>query len=148
MSNHALETLDANCVAKRLWVGAAPPTDRDLPQFQALVLCAVEYQPEFPFYRGAILRCRLRDSNLSRFEADHALVGGQWVATALSNGKTVLVTCQAGINRSALVASVALGMLNRRATPEQIMDRIRRTRNPDCLSNPDFQRFLKQYLKR
>jgi protein-tyrosine phosphatase len=52
-----------------------------------------------------------------------------------------LVHCQAGLNRSSLVAARALvldGM-----TPDNAITLIRAMRSPACLSNPSFERWLR-----
>lgn len=145
MANHDHEQLDANCVAKRLWVGSKPPFDRDLPQFQTLVLCAAEIQPPTLGFRGHVLRARLRDDYPTIHEIKIALTNGREVAKHLAAGKTVLVTCSAGRNRSALVAGLAIGLLTTMSATE-IMAQIRQHRDPSCLYNQGFQQVLEKYI--
>src|SRR5262249_36039004 len=116
---------DASCVAKRLWVGAKPPLDRDLPRFDVLVLCAKEIQPSKLAFHGRVTRCPLDDTGghgpePTRRELNLALATGRHVAQALVAGKTALVTCAMGLNRSALVAMLALGLCTRLSATELV----------------------------
>lgn len=57
------------------------------------------------------------------------------------DGKNVLVHCQAGLNRSSLVATKALifdGML-----PDHAIKLVREKRSPACLCNPAFEKWLR-----
>ena len=135
--------LDASAVARRLWIGGVPPFDRDLP-FQVLVLCALEHQPEALAFRGQVIRCPITDGPLSPRETQWALDAARGVGSALAGGKTVLVTCHAGRNRSALVAGLGLGMVTR-MKPEQIVTLVRTKRSLLAFSNPHFVRLLSVY---
>lgn len=138
-------TLDASSVARRLWIGAAPPFDRDLPDFDVLVLTALEHQPTEPAFHGVVVRCPLVDGPLAPPEITRALTCGKSVAKALADGRRVLVTCHAGRNRSALVAGLGLGLVTR-MTADQIVELIRARRRQDALSNPYFVKILKTYV--
>lgn len=143
----AHEVYDASNIAPRLWVGAKPPLDRSYPGIDMIVLCAAEYQPRaFPYFQSQILHCPLPDDALSHAERTRALTAANAVAKYLRDGKRVLVTCQQGRNRSAFVAALALGILTR-ATPDQIIQRIREKRLPTCLTNPHFCEYLRTYGK-
>jgi protein-tyrosine phosphatase len=94
----------------RLAQGSAPAPGVRMP-FDVVVLAAAEYQPELPGYE--VLRVPLFD----RFPPDpppdshtRALIQetAQRVARRVRSGRRVLVTCRAGINRSGLVAGLAL----------------------------------------
>lgn len=139
--------LDASNIARRLWVGAAPPVDRSMPEFDLLVMCAREVQPSEIAFRGTVLRCPLNDAVLAPRELSHALMTGRSVAGALQRGRRVLVTCAAGRNRSALVAGLALGIATT-MPPQEIVSLIRQRRSPDCLSNPYFVDVMMRYLRR
>lgn len=145
MNNDVHAPLDANCVAKRLWVGSVPPFDRDLPGFDVLALCARELQPATLAFHGHVLRCPIPDDTLSSAQVNLALITGCRVAAHLAAGKRVLVTCQAGINRSALVAAIGIGTLTRMSA-DHIVSMIRTRRSPNCLCNPHFQQILKTYI--
>ena len=139
------EPLDASNVAKRLWIGARPPFDRDLPQFDILVLCAEELQPERVAFHGIVVRCPLPDAQLDDFQTQRALVTGKKVAKALAEGRTVLVTCYMGRNRSALVAGLGLGLVTR-MSGDTIVSLIRARRGEGALSNTHFVKMLRQYV--
>lgn len=59
---------------------------------------------------------------------------------AISRGDRLLVRCQAGLNRSALVAGVIMTSFG--VTGEQAVSRIRHARSPWVLCNPDFEAYL------
>jgi protein-tyrosine phosphatase len=106
--------LDANEVHPGLWVGALPPEGYAVRRagFDAVVLCARQYQDGH--YEGVhVLRCPLDDGGvpLVPVQWDRAVDAARKVAGAVKRGARVLVTCQMGINRSALVAALALRML-------------------------------------
>lgn len=61
---------------------------------------------------------------------------------ALKEGKT-LVHCQAGLNRSALLAGLALVRQGREA--REVIDLLREKRSPNVLCNQAFEKFLLEY---
>ena len=63
-----------------------------------------------------------------------------WVNSCRRTG-TVLVMCQAGLNRSALVVGAAM-VLAGEMTGEEAVNHIRSRRSPACLCNPAFERWL------
>jgi protein-tyrosine phosphatase len=71
-------------------------------------------------------------------------VGGKAVATALASGRRVLVTCAAGLNRSALVASLGLGMVTRMSAGE-IITLMRTKRSPLALHNKHFVDLIQRF---
>lgn len=137
--------LDASNIVKRLWVGAQPPFDRDLPEFDSLVLCAQELQPPQLGFAKQVVRIPLPDSALSTDELRRALAGARHVAVALTNGSRVLVTCRAGLNRSAFVASLALGYVSR-LPPQKIIDLVRKRRSESALSNSYFCEYITRFI--
>lgn len=136
--------LDASNIAKRLWIGAAPPLDRDLPEFDVLVLCAAEIQPSRVGFTKKIIRCGVPDGELTRAELQRILAAARDVAQALAAGKRVLVTCAMGLNRSALVTGLALEMCVE-LTSHQIIALIRQKRNPQALFNEHFVMILHKF---
>ena len=62
-----------------------------------------------------------------------------YVVEALEDGKT-LVHCQAGLNRSNLIAAAALIKMGR--TPQEAIDLLREKRSPLVLCNETFEKFL------
>ena len=138
--------LDASNITRRLWIGGKPPFDRDLPEFDVLVLCAQEIQPR-PKFHGLTIHCPLPDSALDHKELHIALLGGKRVAEELVAGKRVLVTCAMGINRSALVTALGMSRVFK-MNATQIIERIRERRNPLCLSNAHFVKYLHRFILR
>lgn len=139
------QPLNASNVARRLWVGGKPPFDRDLPQFDMVVLCAEELQPLTLAFHGAVYRCPLPDARLGEVELERALAGGRKVGQALTQGATVLVTCHRGWNRSALVAGLGLGLVTKMSA-DAIVSLLRARRSPDALGNPHFVEILRRYV--
>lgn len=137
--------MDASRVANRLWVGAEPPTDRDLPSFDVIVLCAEEIQPERMAFHGTVIRSPIPDGTLTNAELTRALLASKAVADALIAGRRVLVTCAQGINRSALVASLALARVTRMSARDLILT-MRLRRHPQALFNPHFQEILQRLV--
>lgn len=138
-------SLEASNIANKLWVGSMPPFDRDLPEIDTLVLCAHELQPEQLAFTRQLIRVRLPDSALTTEQLRQALLAGRAVAQALTAGRRVLVTCLAGLNRSALVAGLGLGLVTR-MTPDEIIARIRKGRGEHALSNPHFRDYLTRFV--
>lgn len=139
--------LDASNVATRLWVGGEPPFDVDLPRFDMLALCAQEIQPEQLAFHGEVVRCPIPDSALDIRQIKRAVLTARAVGNALLSGKSVLVTCGQGINRSALVAGLALARATR-MTADDIIKLMRTRRNPNALFNVHFQDLLRRLVKR
>lgn len=143
--------LDATSVAasssrsNRLWVGACPPP-ADLPAFDLLILAAQEYQPDLPFH-GRIIRCPIPNAPLSVHQISMAIVTAKEVTEAMARGRRTLVTCVTGLNRSALVAGLALGRLTRMSV-DQIVDHMRRRRGAMALSNAYFVALLRSVIRR
>lgn len=85
------------------------------------------------------INVRMYDSTDQGFEQVDALAA--WVNVCRANAPT-LVHCQAGLNRSSLVAARALvldGM-----TPDDAIALLREKRSPACLCNPAFEEWLRQ----
>lgn len=138
--------IDASVVAKRLWIGGVPPFDRDLPDFDVLVLCALEHQGAHPFH-GPVYRCPLPDGELSTGELAMALSIARAVGSDLARRRRVLVTCHTGLDRSALVAGLALCTVTRAPAPA-IVAAIRSGRSPRALSNHHFVELIHRYARR
>jgi hypothetical protein len=106
LDHHGIE---ANRIVSGLYQGSAPPQGPGVAAagFDALVLCALEYQPPARCFPGAIvLRCPL-DDDLTRAVPKggrrRVIEAGRQIAEILRRGGRVLVTCVAGRNRSGLV---------------------------------------------
>lgn len=65
-----------------------------------------------------------------------------WAHKRWAAGKQVLIRCQAGLNRSSLIA--ALVMIRSGMEPQAAIDKIRRTRSPRALFNTEFVRLIHQ----
>lgn len=133
--------LDAHEISKNLWIGARP-TDRDVRgHFDLVVLCAEEYQPRLPVQT---LYVPVDDGVVTEDLVKATLGASREVVKALKKGKRVLVSCWAGVNRSALVTALALMQLGH--TADGAIARIRAKRQPKIgmrpLSNAHFVRYL------
>lgn len=147
MAASADERLDASNIVPRLWIGGRPPFDRDLPQFDVLVLCARELQPAQVAFHGRLIRCPVEDGVLSMDDIRNVLSSARAVADSLVARRQILVTCAAGLNRSVLVASLALSRITRLGT-DDLIHLMRRRRNPCALYNQHFQDLLRQFVGR
>jgi len=72
-------------------------------------------------------------------------VCGVTVAQAVVNGRRVLVTCRAGLNRAALIVGIALGQLTTMPA-EDVIDLIRTRRSQGALTNPSFVALLRRII--
>jgi hypothetical protein len=132
---------------RSLWVGGEPPFDRDLPDFDVLVLCAREIQPEQIAFHGYVIRCPIPDDALSSSEVRLVMGTARLVADSLIARRQILVTCSKGMNRSALVASFALAHVTR-LDADSLIRIMRARRHPSALYNPHFQALLHQFVRR
>jgi protein-tyrosine phosphatase len=133
-------------------VGSVPPNRLRETGVDVVVLCAEEMQHLAPDV--FTVRVPLRDSRLTDTEFSRALRAANGVSQAREAGKRVLVTCAAGVNRSALVAAMSL-MLHERLPAADAIVQIRHFRRPPVgmmpLSNPTFVealRVLERKLRR
>jgi protein-tyrosine phosphatase len=140
----------ASRIAPKLWQGGFPIDPAGLRgKFDAIVLCAVELQPDgiadadtFP-EDVEVICAPLRDEDdidVSPEEIEVATWAANRVIEALRAGKRVLSTCAMGRNRSGLVSALALvgryGMSGREAAAHV------RRRRKNALTNPSFSEFL------
>jgi protein-tyrosine phosphatase len=144
-----VEEVNANQVSKNLWVGGVPTDPKSVEKkFDVLVLCAHEFQDVFPPHvhmKTEVLLAPMDDGKITNEEKHLALKMALKIRERLDKGKKVLVTCAAGVNRSALVAGLAM-MLGDHDVKSAIED-IRKHRKPQYtrltpLSNPHFQSFM------
>lgn len=141
----AVTTLDVSNIAPRLWIGSAPTHGMDMPDFDVLVLCAEEFQPDRTQFHGVTIRCPIPDAVLDNSQLARALIAAKATAEGLAVGRRVLVTCMAGLNRSAFVAALALGRLTRKGADE-VISIVRTRRHPQALSNQYFVTILRHIL--
>jgi len=146
--------IDASRVGPKLWVGSFPPAELRKHGFSAVALCAAERQsiePDVLTLRVLLDDAEFTDEEIQRVFALAARAARQ-VNRIRQHGGRVLVTCRAGINRSALVAAVSLMMLDD-LRADQAVEQIRNARGPRTmegwgmlpLCNQSFVRALHRY---
>ncbi len=136
--------IDASNIVQRLWVGSKPKPEADLPKVDVHVLCARVVQPEMANFHGRVINCPMQDGFLTEAELRLALHTSASVSSALAGKQRVLVTCAMGLNRSALVAGLALGRFTR-LSAEQIIALIKK-RRAGSLYNQHFQALLQRFI--
>jgi protein-tyrosine phosphatase len=132
-------------VAPGLFVSSKPPPGRH-EGIDTIVLAAMEYQPPGYLFPGIeVIHAPLDDAPGRRMSEDEIAIAtkaAERVARRLRAGRRVLSTCAMGLNRSALVAALAMhevyGM-----NPDEIIARLRRARGAWALSNPNFEKLLR-----
>ena len=134
-----------NEVARNLFVGRRPiPGPRS--DVDTIVLTAMEYQLPASLFPGIeVLHVPLDDDPqrpMRPEEIEGAIFTGQRVARRLRMGKRVLSTCAMGLNRSSLVAALAMSDAYGMGLDE-IVERIRNARGAWALSNPHFVQLLR-----
>ena len=128
-----------------LFVGSKPSPGRHA-DIDTIVLTAMEYQPSADQFPGAeVIHVPLDDAPGRRMRADEiadVLRAGSRVARRLRAGRRLLVSCAMGLNRSGIVAALAMhdvyGM-----SADEIIARLRRDRGMWALSNPNFEKLLR-----
>ena len=85
---------------------------------------------------------RLADAVLDQPNAARVVELGAVVATAVTEGRRVLVRCSGGLNRSGVVVAEALVQLGR--TPDEAVRAVRQARGPWALTNPAFVAHLRR----
>jgi protein-tyrosine phosphatase len=109
-----------------------------------LALCAFEYQPDQDQFPGVcVLRAHLDDAEPSREEMRAALQTAAQVARSMRAGRTCLVTCWAGLNRSGLVSGLALRMQG--YSGQQAVRAVQAARGPAALGNLHFRRIVENW---
>jgi protein-tyrosine phosphatase len=136
---------DVTIVAPNLFIGSRPPPGR-YRWLGVLALCAQEYQPpSYAFPGVAVLHVPLDDDpRRAMYDVEVALAmsNARTVARYLQSGQRVLVTCAMGLNRSALVAGLAMQRaFGMRA--DDVIEQIRDARSPSALGNKNFVRLLR-----
>jgi protein-tyrosine phosphatase len=133
-----------------LFVGGAPkPGDRMQRWAHTLVLCAEEYQPtasDLEFGNIEVLGVPLGDVNKPQDPRDVARVMAvsKLVAERLREGKNVAVTCQVGLNRSCLIAGMAMRMIG--VTADRTIRNLRAARGENGLCNETFERMVRNTI--
>jgi protein-tyrosine phosphatase len=128
-----------------LFVGSKPAPGRH-EGIDVIVLAAIEYQPPAHLFPGAeVIHAPIDDAPnrpMTEEEISTVTTTAERVARRLRAGRRVLSSCQMGLNRSSLVAALALHILYGMSA-EEIIARLRRARGAWALSNPNFERLLR-----
>jgi protein-tyrosine phosphatase len=127
-------------VIPRLAQGSLPtgPIHR---QFQTVVLGAEEAQ-NLPLFGLEVVRAPLEDAVPTDQQIEIAYMAAVHVVRRWRQGRSVLVTCFAGRNRSGLIVALALMMMG--MNDRQAVQAIRTARGPMALSNKHFVRVLER----
>lgn len=143
-----MNSLDASLIVPNLAIGSVPPRGKLLRDYgvDVLVLAAKEAQPpssDFPGVR--VIHAPYADrffEPLAPATKRRVVQVAKQVADALKEKQNVLVTCLMGLNRSGLIAGLALRFLGM-SGPEAV-DQIRLKR-AGALSNPTFRRMVMDF---
>lgn len=126
--------------------GSAPPPYHEISgkaPFDVIVLCAEKWQPHLPQY-PRVIHAGFRDAAPKPEETALAVSTAREVVRHIKlRGRSVLVTCQMGWNRSGLVTALALKMMG--LSTREAVRRIREARGPNALGNKHFVSFLESY---
>ena len=109
--------------------------------FSAVVLCAIEHQPDAYRFGGVdVLHAPMDDDYrpLTPAERETARTARREVAVRLLEGRRVLVTCHAGLNRSGLVSALSLLRIAPRGFTPYDAVRLVQSRRAGALRNPYF----------
>lgn len=135
-------------IVPRLFVGSKPVPGRH-DDVDVVVFAAKEYQPPADLFPGVeVLYAPLDDDPTRPLREDEIALATKTagrVARRLRAGRRVLSTCAMGMNRSAIIAALAMqdvyGM-----SADEIIKRIRGARGSWALSNPNFERLLRTVI--
>lgn len=145
-SRVARKGLDAHEILPLLWQGSKPPDGWQVANagFKGVVFCALEFQPNPYRYPGLRVIHAPNNDDFSRLptrdELRRAMRAAREVASMVSRGLPVLVTCRMGWNRSGLVSALSTHLLtgwDGSTCIHQVQ-----TRRPDALGNPGFREVL------
>lgn len=106
--------IEADEIMERLWQGSIPPRGRKLSRegFDMVVLCSSDFQfPASDFPGVEVVHAPYEDNILTPDARALVLEAADRVAFAYRQGKKVLVTCTAGLNRSGYVMGMALHLI-------------------------------------
>lgn len=116
-----------------------------LPDYIDVVVSLYPWE-KYTIRREDVIRheYRMYDSTTEPFHAGEVFGLAKLVDDYRKQGKNVLVHCQAGLNRSSLIAGIALLMNGDVKTGEEAIEMIRNNRSPACLCNPAFEAHLRE----
>lgn len=125
-------------ILPNLWQGARPVTYIGYD----LVVSCEEYLARKPSqgYMGALIHLPMRDEDDFKIPQLAAHVGCL-VADVVQDGGVALVHCSGGLNRSSLVTAWAVVNIAD-VSPKEAVALIRRNRDPYCLCNRAFERWV------
>ena len=127
-------------VTDNLWQGGVEP-GLILPDFVDFTLSLFPWtEYEFEHELKERVTVEMYDSEEQTFDQVAELA--DWVNRRRQEG-TVLVNCQAGLNRSSLVIATALIASGEVRTGQEAIDLIRARRDPACLCNPAFEAHIR-----
>jgi protein-tyrosine phosphatase len=143
------KTMNADKVGRNLWIGAVPTNPATVDKhFDALVLTAREFQDVFPVHKypgTELILAPLDDDRPTAVDRVTALKAALDVYDLNKKGKKVLVTCAKGVNRSALIAGLAMVLGGDSAA--QAIAKIRAARKPPSGATPLFNQHFCQFIK-
>lgn len=124
--------------------GKPPPGPWLGMHFSLLVLAAKQHQPSSRRFPGLrVLHVPLPDHRRALTPAERTAVlrASRVVARELAAGRSVMVTCEIGLNRSAVITSMALVRLG---MPREKVVRLVRRMRWGALNNPRFARMVRE----
>jgi len=134
-----------NAIIPQLWVGAEQKDGRGLSDhFQVFVLAAKEIQSGRNYSGLEVWGVPLDDNGVgpTSKEVELAVNAGLAVAERILLGQNVLVTCHLGLNRSSLIAALAMRFLGWDSAAT--IRKIRAARGRHALSNPGFESLVRE----
>jgi hypothetical protein len=113
-----------------------------LPPFITSVLSLYKWEHYDVQHPCEVLTVTMYDSATEPVDRDQIIELAEWVNDRRKAGP-VLVHCQAGLNRSSLVASAALILGG--LSPEAAIEQVRQRRSPACLCNSTFEAWVRGF---
>lgn len=130
-------------VEGEFWQGGCPDYDSvDLPDGFDFVLSLYPWGAPYGLPEGCEREVVKAYDSLGQDPA-FALSLAKGLNDRLDAGQTCLVHCQAGLNRSGLIAATTL--IERGATPDEAISLLRAKRSPLVLCNETFENWLREY---
>lgn len=129
-----------------LWQGTEPTDPKNVGPFQVLVLAWGEQQPAWQRFNDngyEVIAVAMQDDQktLRSIDIDLAKAAASMIAKRILAGKSVLVTCGHGRNRSGLINALVLREIFPRWSGKLCMAKVREKR-PGALHNPAFAQYL------
>jgi len=131
-------------VAHSLYQGPKPPPGQY--NVDMIVLMAEEYQPSSENFPGSyVIHAPIDDNPMGITPREKAIIDetATIVARALRRKKSVLVTCNMGLNRSGVVSGLALKRAYPTVSGERAVELVQQARGMWALSNPHFEAIVR-----